>query len=155
VGSELQQGKSAFMTVINRSALLPYSDRQLFELVSDVESYPAYMEGCVAARILHAEEHLVEARLDLARAGITHSFSTRNRMLAAREITLELIDGPFEYFAGQWNFRALGDSACKMSLNLEFTINSTLLGVVASRLFDRVTNNLVDAISRRAAQLYG
>jgi ribosome-associated toxin RatA of RatAB toxin-antitoxin module len=143
------------MTVINRSALLPYSARQLFDLVSDVESYPAYMEGCVGARILHAEEHLVEARLDLARGGITQSFSTRNRMLAAREISLELIDGPFEYFAGHWNFRALGDSACKMSLNLEFTVNSTLLGVAASRLFDKVTNNLVDAVGRRASQLYG
>ncbi len=143
------------MTVINRSALLPYSARQLFDLVSDVESYPAYMEGCVGARILHAEEHLVEARLDLARGGITQSFSTRNRMLAAREITLELIDGPFEYFAGHWNFRALGDSACKMSLNLEFSVNSTLLGVAASRLFDKVTNNLVDAVGRRASQLYG
>jgi ribosome-associated toxin RatA of RatAB toxin-antitoxin module len=143
------------MTVINRSALLPYSARQLFDLVIDVESYPAYMDGCVGARILRAEEHLVDARLDLARGGITHSFSTRNRMLAAREITLELIDGPFEHFAGRWDFRALGDSACKMSLNLEFTIHSTLLGVAASRLFDKVTNNLVDAVGRRASQLYG
>ena len=143
------------MTVINRSALLPYSARQLFDLVSDVESYPAYMDGCVGARILRAEEHLVDARLDLARGGITHSFSTRNRMLAAREITLELIDGPFEHFVGRWDFRALGDSACKMSLNLEFTINSSLLGVAASRLFDKVTNNLVDAVGRRASQLYG
>lgn len=143
------------MTVINRSALLPYSARQLFDLVSDVESYPAYLDGCVGARILHAQEHLVDARLDLARGGITQSFSTRNRMLVAREITLELIDGPFEYFAGRWDFRALGDSACKMSLHLEFTINSTVLGVAAARLFDKVTNNLVDAVGRRASQLYG
>ncbi len=76
-------------------------------------------------------------------------------MIAAREITLELIDGPFEYFSGRWDFRALGDSACKMSLNLEFNINSTVLGAAASRLFDKVTNNLVDAVGQRARQLYG
>ena len=143
------------MTVINRSALLPFSAYQLFELVSDVESYPRYMEGCVGACVLRREEDWVEARLDLARAGITQSFSTRNRMSAPREITLELIDGPFEYFAGCWDFRALGDSACKMSLNLEFTINGTLLGVAASRLFDKATNNVVDAVGRRASQIYG
>lgn len=143
------------MTSINRSALLPFSARQLFDLVSDVESYPSYMEGCVGACILRREEHLVEARLDLARSGIKQSFSTRNRMLVAQEITLELIDGPFEYFSGRWDFRTLGDSACKMSLILEFNINSTLLGVAASRLFDTVTNNLVDAVGRRASQLYG
>jgi ribosome-associated toxin RatA of RatAB toxin-antitoxin module len=127
----------------------------LFDLVSDVESYPSYMDGCVGAYILRREENLLEARLDLARGGITQSFSTRNRMIASREISLELIDGPFDYFAGRWEFRALGDSACKMSLNLEFTINSALLGAAASRLFDKVTNNLVDAVGRRASQLYG
>jgi ribosome-associated toxin RatA of RatAB toxin-antitoxin module len=143
------------MTVINRSALLPYSARQLFDLVSDVESYPRFMEGCVGARILRSDEHMLEARLDLARGGIKQSFSTRNRMQPAREITLELLDGPFDNFTGRWDFHALGDSACKMSLYLEFKFNSSLLGAAASRLFDKVTNNLVDAVSRRATQLYG
>jgi ribosome-associated toxin RatA of RatAB toxin-antitoxin module len=143
------------MTLIERSALLPHSARQLFDLVSDVESYPDYMEGCVGAHILSRDEHLVEARLELARGGIKQSFSTRNRMLVAQEITLELIDGPFEYFAGRWGFHPLGDASCKMSLNLEFTTNSTVLGAAASRLFDKVANNLVDAVGRRARQLYG
>lgn len=143
------------MTIINRSALLPYSARQLFDLVSDVESYPSYMEGCVGARILRREDQLLEARLDLARGGINQSFSTRNRMRAAQEITLELLDGPFEYFSGHWDFRALDDSACKMSLYLEFKFSSKLLGVAASRLFEKVTNNLVDAVGRRATQIYG
>lgn len=143
------------MTVINRSALLPYSARQLFDLVSDVESYPSYMEGCVGARILRREDQMLEARLDLARGGINQSFSTRNRMRAAQEITLELLDGPFDYFSGYWDFRALGDSACKLSLYLEFRFSSKLLGVAASRLFEKVTNNLVDAVGRRATQLYG
>jgi len=143
------------MTIINRSVLLPYSARQLFDLVSDVESYPSYMEGCVGARILRRDDQLLEARLDLARGGINQSFSTRNRMRAAQEITLELLDGPFEHFSGHWDFRALGDSACKMSLYLEFKFSSKLLGVAASRLFEKVTNNLVDAVGRRATQIYG
>lgn len=155
IGSDLQQGKIDLVTVINRSALLPHSARQLFDLVSDVESYPRYMEGCVGARLLRVEEGLVEARLDLAKGGITQSFSTRNRLFAAREITLELIDGPFEFFAGRWDFQPLGDAACKMSLNLEFTIQGALRGAAVSRLFDSVTNNLVTAVSRRARQLYG
>jgi len=143
------------MTVIHRSALLHYSAGQLYELVSNVEAYPEFMEGCVAVSILHREENLLEARLDLARAGIRHSFSTRNRMLAAREITLELIEGPFDYFTGRWDFRALGDTACKLSLDLEFAFRNSLIGAAAARLFDSVANNLVDAIGQRAVQLYG
>ena len=143
------------MTVIDRSALLPFGAPQLFELVNDVESYPAYMEGCVGATVLRREENLMEARLDLAKGGIRQSFSTRNLLRAPQEITLELLDGPFESFAGRWQFAALDEAACKLSLNLEFEMNSTLLGAAVSKLFDRVTNNLVDAVGRRARELYG
>lgn len=143
------------MTVINRSALLPYSALQLFDLVSDVESYPEFMEGCVGASILRREEHLVEARLDLARAGINQSFSTRNRMQSEENITLELIEGPFEHFSGRWEFLALGDSGCKITLNLEFTFRNSLIGAAASRLFDRATSSLVEAVCKRARYLYG
>ncbi len=143
------------MTAIHRSALLPYDVRQLFDLVNDIEAYPAYMEGCVGAEVLRREEGLVEARLDLARGGIQQSFSTRNRLQAPREITLELVDGPFDTFSGRWEFLPLGDSGSKLTLDLEFTMNSRVLGAAASRLFDRVTNNLVDAVSRRATELYG
>lgn len=143
------------MTVINRSALLPYRADQLFDLVNDIEAYPRYLDGCVGAQVLHRDEGVIEARLDLARGGIRQSFSTRNRMVAAREITLELIDGPFEYFVGRWDFYALGDAGCKLSLKLEFTMRSGVLGAAASKLFDRVSNNLVDAMCRRAEEMYG
>jgi len=143
------------MTIINRSALLPYRAVQLFDLVNDIEAYPNYMDGCVGASVLHREGQVMEARLDLAKGGIAQSFSTRNRMTEARQITLELLDGPFEYFQGCWEFHALGDSACKISLNLEFNVKNSVLGAATARLFDKVTNNLVDAVSQRARQIYG
>ena len=143
------------MTVINRSALLPFAAHQLFDLVDDIESYPGFMEGCVGATVLSRQAGWVEARLDLARGGIRQSFSTRNQLSPPNQIVLELIDGPFEYFSGRWDFQALDDAACKMSLNLEFSVNSKVLGAAAARLFDRATNNKVDAVCTRATQIYG
>lgn len=143
------------MTQINRTALLPFSARQLFDLVCDIESYPHFMDGCVGAHILHRAEDVLEARLDLAKGGIRQSFSTRNQLVPERAMTLELIDGPFEAFAGRWEFQALGDAGAKLSLNLEFRFNNAVLGAAASRLFDKVTNNLVDAVGERARQVYG
>lgn len=143
------------MTTINRSALLPYHSGRIFDLVNDIEAYPEYMDGCVGAQILLREETLVEARLDLAKGGIAQSFSTRNRLLGTEGISLELIEGPFDFFEGHWGFQALGDTACKVSLQLDFSVNSAVLGVAAARLFDMVTNNLVDALGKRARDLYG
>lgn len=143
------------MTIIDRSALLPYSAGQLYDLVNDVEAYPQFMDGCVGAEVLRRDDNEVQARLDLARGGIRQSFTTRNRVVPDEAIILELIDGPFEVFAGRWDFRALDQAACKMSLKLEFTFSSAVLGVAASKLFEKVSNNLVDAVGRRATQLYG
>ena len=143
------------MTTINRSALLPYEAGRLFELVNDIESYPLYMDGCVGAEVLLRDERVMEARLDLAKGGIAQSFSTRNQWVGTEAITLELLEGPFEFFEGRWGFQALGDAACKISLELEFTINSKLLGVAAAKLLEMVTNNLVDSLGRRAQEIYG
>jgi ribosome-associated toxin RatA of RatAB toxin-antitoxin module len=143
------------MTTISRSALLPYTASRLFDLVNDIESYPEYMDGCIGAQVIRREASLVEARLDLAKGGITHSFSTRNHLQGTELITLELLEGPFEYFEGRWGFQTLGDAACKMSLQLEFSVNSKVLGMAATRLIELVTDNLVDALGKRARQLYG
>ena len=135
--------------------MLPYSAQQLFELVSDVEAYPQYMDGCVGAQLLHRQEDTFEARLDLAKGGIRQSFTTRNHLVDGESMRLELVDGPFERFTGRWDFQNLGEAGSKLSLYLEFTFNNAVLGAAASRLFDKVANNLADAIGDRARQVYG
>jgi ribosome-associated toxin RatA of RatAB toxin-antitoxin module len=142
------------MASIHRSALLPYSDEQLFRLVNDVEAYPRYMDGCVGASVIHMDGRHMEARLDLARAGITQSFTTRNELTPYESIRLTLKDGPFDSFDGIWRFQALAEKACKVSLDMEFTVRGGLLSVAASKLLDRVTGNLVDAVVRRANEVY-
>ena len=142
------------MTSIHRSALLAHSAQQLYELVNDVESYPRFMDGCVGAEVLKREEGFVEARLDLARGGIAQSFTTRNELQPYERITLTLAQGPFDHFAGAWRFDALAAEACKVSLDLEFRVRSGLLGAAATKLFERVASNLVDAVVNRAGDVY-
>lgn len=143
------------MTAIHRSALLPYSQHQIYSLVNDVESYPRFMDGCVGAEILEASERHMIARLDLARGGISQSFTTRNELSPCDSIRLTLREGPFENFDGLWRFTALAADACKVSLDLEFAVRGSLLGAAAARLFDGVTGNLVAAVVRRADEVYG
>ena len=40
------------MTTITRSALVPYSDRQMFDLVADVERYPQFLPWCGGTQVL-------------------------------------------------------------------------------------------------------
>ncbi|MEE4277517.1 MAG: type II toxin-antitoxin system RatA family toxin [Halieaceae bacterium] len=143
------------MTAIHRSALLPYSSRKLYDLVNDVESYPAFMDGCVGAEVLSVDERHMRARLDLSRGGISQSFTTINELTPGERIHLRLAEGPFDSFDGIWQFISLAPEACKVALDLEFKMRGGLLGAAASRLIDGVTTNLVGAIVRRAEVVYG
>lgn len=143
------------MTVIDRSALLSHSAEELYDLVADIERYPEFLPGCVAADVLASEVHAVTARLTLSRAGITQAFTTRNTLVPGASMELTLVDGPFEHFAGRWTFKALAPQACKVALQLEFQLGGGLINAAAGKLFDRVAHDLVDAVVRRAGQVCG
>jgi len=140
------------MTVIERSALLAHPVEQVFDLVADIERYPEFLKGCVGADILKRDDDEVTATLRLSRAGISHGFTTQNRMQRPHRIDLALVDGPFSHFAGHWSFLALGDDACKTTLQLHFELASGIASVAAGKLFDKVALDLVDAIVTRAGQ---
>ena len=143
------------ITRLAKTALLPYAAEQLFDLVNDIAAYPQYMDGCVGATILLADADIVEARLQLSRAGITQSFATRNRLLRPQTIDMELLEGPFTSLSGRWQFNALAPEACKVSLDLQFELDGKLASLAAGKLFEGVASNLVDSLCRRAHALYG
>jgi ribosome-associated toxin RatA of RatAB toxin-antitoxin module len=141
------------MTVIQRSALVPFAAAAMYRLVDDIETYPQFMDGCVGAQVLARSEDSVEARLDLAKAGLRYSFTTRNRLYPPDRIELTLVEGPFTTFAGTWRFRPLGEHASKIELHLEFEMSGRLLSFAARKMFDGIANQMVDALVQRAHQL--
>lgn len=142
------------MPVVERSALVNYSAQQMFALVNDIEAYPQYMDGCVGAQILRREEGWLEARLELSKAGVSQSFVTRNQLLPPHTMTMSLLDGPFTYLNGKWQFTSLGEQACKVSFTLDFELKNRLLGMAVGKLFEAMVNKQVDALCARAKVIY-
>lgn len=143
------------MSIIDQSALLPYSAGQMFALVNDIEAYPEYMDGCIGAEILETIGNQVTARLDLGKVGLRYSFTTRNTLVEPESMTMALVEGPFRHFEATWTFRALNENACKVSLKMEFEFATGLVDAVMKRLFDTTSRNLVNAVCQRAQECYG
>lgn len=142
------------MTTINRSALVMHPAAVMYGLVNDVKGYPKFMDGCHSVEVFEHTEDRMLARLDLKKAGVKLSLMTLNYLQAPSTITMTLQDGPFKTFKGVWQFTALSEEACKVSLDLEFEFSNRGLGMAASNLFAGVANNLVDALCQRADQLF-
>ncbi len=143
------------MTKIERSALVMHSAEQMFDLVNDVDSYPQFLPGCRGAEVLYSDEHALEARLDLSRAGIRQSFVTRNRLERPERMTLTLVEGPFQEFTGEWQFNPLAEDACKVTFSLSFSLKSRLVAAAVGKLFSDLANQMVGAMCARAEQVYG
>ena len=139
---------------VSRSALVPYSAEDMFCLVNDVASYPQFMDGCQSVEIIEHTEQLMVASLCLKKAGIEVNLTTKNQLVPGVSIEMSLQDGPFSSFKGFWKFKALSDSASKLSLDLEFEFKRRGLGSLATGMFSGVANNLVDALCRRADEVY-
>jgi len=142
-------------TRIQRSALLPYPAQALYDLVNDVASYPQFLPWCSASEILEASETHMLASLEVAKGGIGQRFVTRNVLLPGQRIEMNLQEGPFTSLNGVWEFKALGDKACKISLDLTFDYAGPLVRATLGPLFNQATNTMVDAFCQRAKQLYG
>lgn len=63
---------------------------------------------------------------------------------------MRLEEGPFKRLQGEWRFVSLTESACKVSLQLEFEFKTGIAKLAGGRLFTQVANNLVAATTERA-----
>ncbi len=143
------------MTQISRSALVNFSAQQMFDLVNQVEDYPEFLPGCKATELIERNEEMIEARLTLSKAGISQSFVTRNNLTPPNKMKINLVEGPFKQFSGEWNFTVLDEHACKVSLELNFEVNSQIAGAALNLLFKQVAGMMVDSFVTRAKQIYG
>ena len=143
------------MTRVEKSALIKFSALQMFDLVNDIESYPNFLPWCSGSKILKREENVVEAELQIAKAGFNKSFATRNRSEDKNKLFMTLLDGPFSSLDGVWNFTELREDASKISLDLEFEISGKLASLAFGAVFNQICNTMVSSFTERAKQVYG
>lgn len=143
------------MIKIRRSAIVNRSDRQMYDLVNDVEAYPARFPWCADARVFERSDEALTARLEVRIAGLSQAFTTRNTLEPPRRIAMQLVEGPFRSLAGTWTFAALGESGCKIALALDFDYAGGLMAPIMRAGFEKLADRMVDEFCREAARVYG
>ena len=147
------------MTRIQKSALVPYTAREMYDLVNDSARYPEFLPWCTGARVLKDEVGARTASLDLSKSGVSKSFTTVNHLYPGERIEMRLLEGPFKELAGVWRFAALSqdgrEAGCKVELDLSFEFSSKLVALAFGSVFSQIASSLVDAFQKRAVQVHG
>ncbi|MDB4057843.1 type II toxin-antitoxin system RatA family toxin [Candidatus Thioglobus sp.] len=140
---------------ISKSAIVPYTPQQMFELVNNINDYSQFLNWCDSSSILNQSDDQITASVQINKGGIKQTFSTLNTLTPYQSIAMELVDGPFDELSGEWRFEPLGENAAKIHLDLQFKFKSTLIDMALSPVFKNIANSQLDSFVARAKYIYG
>ena len=128
----------------------------MYALAADIKRYPEFLPWCAAATIESDDGAQVVASLDFSYGGVRESFTTRNRNVAGRSITMELAGrGPFRALHGEWRFTPLTERSCKIEFSIRFSFINRAMAMLMGPVFGGISDNMVNAFHRRAMAVYG
>ncbi|MEO8243130.1 MAG: type II toxin-antitoxin system RatA family toxin [bacterium] len=138
---------------------LPYTARQMYDLVADVARYPEFLPWNSAARIRSREPcdggEVLEADLVISFKLFREKFGSRVSLLPDQgRILTEYLDGPFKHLKSVWIF---GDreNGCEISFDVDFEFRNAILAAVIGLVFNEAMARVVRAFEARAKALYG
>ena len=149
------------MPTHSETRTLPWTARQMYDLVADVARYPEFLPWTAAARIRSREPQsdgteVVEADLVISFKVFRERFGSRVILdTGAMTIDTTYIEGPFRHMHSRWGFRDTADDRCEVSFFVDFAFRNAILQKVIGVVFDEAMRRIVKAFEARAAALYG
>jgi len=143
------------MALVEKSVLIEYSARQMFDLVDRCEDYPQFLPWCSKTEVKARDDQRTVATLHINYHSVKSHFTTENDKEVPSFMNIKLVDGPFRRLEGAWRFKALSETACKIEFQLHYEFSSKLFEKVIGPVFNHIASTFVDAFVRRAGQVYG
>ncbi|WP_378943815.1 type II toxin-antitoxin system RatA family toxin [Paracoccus sp. R86501] len=143
---------------------LPYTARQMYDLVADIESYPQFLPWNSAARIRNTTTRDDGAQ-EIA-ADLVISFKVFRERFGSRvvlwpedengvlKIDTEYLDGPFKYMRSGWTFKDRPEGGCHVEFFVDFEFKNMILQRLIGVVFNEAMSRIVRAFEDRARKLY-
>lgn len=129
--------------------------QRMFDLVSDLESYPRFIPNCKAMEVRDDAAGGLLARMTITFGPITQAYTSR--VVADPEtmtITAKATDGPFAYLDSKWTFTPEGEGT-RIRFDIDFKISNPLVAAVAEPAFVAKQDEIIDAFEDEADRRFG
>lgn len=142
------------MAEVKKLVLVEFTPAQIFDLVDDVGMYRDFLPWCGGAELLLRTDKQTVATIHINYHGVKAHFTTENEKRRPQEMHIRLKEGPFRHLDGHWHFKPLGDTACKITFELQYQFSNKLLEKAFGPVFNHIANTFVDSFVKRAEQVY-
>jgi len=142
---------------------VPFTPRQMYDLVADVEQYPKFLPLCEALTVKkrghESGREFMICEMTVGYHAIRETFTSRVTLDPA---TLqvhagsvpEYPSGPFRSVENRWSF-ADAPGGCDVQFHIAYEFKSLMLQMLVGSLFDRVFRRYTQAFEDRARSVYG
>ena len=126
---------------------------QLFALVSDIESYPEFVPGCLQARIVERGETVWKVENVFGFGPVRSRFMSRAELDPPHRLDITSREEPWRDFRMNWRFED-STAGCRLSCALALVFRSPLLARLARMASGEMERGVVSAFERRAKIVY-
>lgn len=143
------------MTVISRTAIIPYTTEQMYQIVNNIEEYPEFVSWCKGASIRSKSQNNVQAVIKGSKMGMDFTVDIVNYLQSANLIKTNLMQkGPFQKMDIFWKFENLGVKGTRFTFEVDFEFINRFLGWTISSIIKSEANNIVKEFAKRAQKIY-
>lgn len=133
---------------------LPYSCKQVFDLVADIESYPAFLPGWSSVRILHSDKSQIQVEQQFHIGSLNLRFHSTAQLEHCSRILITSSDNPFRTMTIDWHFTPLPENHCEVSVEITLALQPGLLKLPLEQMLGHSSGQLLRLFENRAHSLY-
>ena len=145
---------------------VPYTARQMYDLVADVERYPEFLPLCEALKVRTRTPRpdggeVLIAAMEVGYGAIRERFTSRVTLdPTPLRILSSYVDGPFRHMDNRWTFidvpstNGAKSTGSDVVFYIDYEFKSVILKVLMGNMFDIAFRKFTDAFEKRAKAVY-
>lgn len=144
------------MPVHRESRVLPYRRDQFFDLVADVESYPAFLPLWRSARIYRRNGDVYYTEQEVGMGPLmSQRFRSRTKLDRPTDIVVTSDAGVFKHLRIGWHFESTPEDGCRVDFEMSCEASSPMMRQFIDFMLLETARSMVEAFEKRARETYG
>ena len=136
---------------INFTKLVEAERDEVYKQISNFENYSSYVPGCSSSKLLEKNDEFEIGELEFDFLLNNYSIKSRN-VLSDDAIKIQQIEGPFNFFNGEWTITQNEDDKTEITFKGEFELPFLLNNLLSANIIDTFCDLVIDAFIERLSK---
>ena len=135
--------------------VVPHQTETIYSAVAEVERYASFLPYCISSKVLErTSDDEFRTEIAVGFSGLTSKFCSRVELTPLKRVHAESEANEFiENLSFTWDFGDVGEKACRLDLQLDFTLRNPEHLLMWEMASDKIISEYVRQFSKRCATL--